>query len=353
MEHIPLAPVIAGSLPLFETLSHFFRLWSIKGLVFLIIYIQRLIRPALPTTRPTLLKSYPCRPKLTNRIFIPPTLEKKGLLPLYIDIHGGGFAFGDPEIDDEFCSAWAKRTGMLVVSLDYRKSPIHRYPVPVHDVIAMALAVIHDRTLPIDKSRVVMGGFSAGGTLALSACQSPELKGIVKAAVPFYPAVDWSTHPSEKFKLRLYKEHVRDSLASVGPAMSWGYIPSTQNRRDPLLSPIYASKDALPRWIFMVAPQYDILTRESRIMMQKLAGIKELTKEQEIEFEVNGYRWSLIMGATHSFTHSFRESKEIQAANAERCERIYSEIYEWLKNGPLAEQKQHPRYSLAEGIATA
>ena len=158
-----LPPIVAGSSPLPELISHFIRLWSIKITVNVFLFLHRLLRPASATVEPTLVKTYPCRPTLRNRIFYPPNWTSDTTVPLYLDIHGGGFAFGDPQLDDEFCSAWAKRTGMLVVSLDYRKSPLYQYPVPVDDIAAVAGAVIDDSSLPIDKTKIVMGGFSAGG----------------------------------------------------------------------------------------------------------------------------------------------------------------------------------------------
>ena len=55
---------------------------------------------------------------------------------------------------------WAKRTNMLVISLDYSKAPLHSFPTAVHDVAALATAVLSDESIPIDKTRVAMGGWS-------------------------------------------------------------------------------------------------------------------------------------------------------------------------------------------------
>jgi len=220
---LDLTPVAMGPSPFFERLRFFLHLWSIKILTSVWTKFLKTFRPGPPSTQPTIVKRYDCRPTLEHRIFFPPSWQTGSLIPLYLDIHGGGFAFLEPFYDDEFCTAWAKRTGMLVVSLDYRKSPTYRFPIPVHDIATVARAVIADDSLPVDKSKVVMGGFSAGGTLALSACQLPELKGLIKAVIPFYPVVDWSVPTGEKFRLRLYRERNTDSLAGIGQALSWGY----------------------------------------------------------------------------------------------------------------------------------
>jgi acetyl esterase/lipase len=55
--------------------------------------------------------------------------------------------------------------------------------MPTYEIGAIAQAVINDDKLPIDKSRVAIGGFSTGGNLATSAAQLPLLRGKIKAAV--------------------------------------------------------------------------------------------------------------------------------------------------------------------------
>lgn len=334
---VDLTPVIAGPSPLLERLVHFLHIWTLKIGTSVLISVYKTVLPGPPETRPTTVKSYACRPTLEHRIFFPPSWEAGSLIPLYLDIHGGGFAFGDPWIDDEFCSFWAKRTGMLVVSLSYRKAPTHPFPIPVQDIAAIAREVIDDEALPVDKSKIVMGGFSAGASLALSACQLPELKGIIKALVPFYPVVDWSTSTADKFKLRLYKERSTDELTAQGQTLSWGYIFPDQNRKDPVLSPIYAAKEDLPKWIFMVAPQHDLLTRESRNMIMQLAGMEKLDGEEEFAFEREGYRWRLAVGVAHAFTHAspIRSKKQLELDKVQ-YDKVRLEIQEWLANGPLA-----------------
>jgi acetyl esterase/lipase len=135
-------------------------------------------------------KNYPCRPHLQNRVFIPKNHKACELLPLYLDIHGGGFAVCDPQFDDESHTILSNRFNLLVISVNYSKSPAVAFPVPTQDVAAIAQAILEDTSLPIDRSRVAIGGFTAGGNLSLSAAQLPELQGKIKAVVPWYPVTD-------------------------------------------------------------------------------------------------------------------------------------------------------------------
>lgn len=166
-------------LPLTHRLNCFIRLWILKFLAYIAYNVVRLVQPPPTSIRPTLVKPYSSRPGLPTRIYYPPNYKSGNLLPLYLNIHGGGFALGDTQQDDEFCTMWAKRTGMLIVSLDYSKAPLHPFPSAVHDIAAVTDAVLADASLPIDKAGVIMGGFSAGANLALCASQLPGLKGAI------------------------------------------------------------------------------------------------------------------------------------------------------------------------------
>ncbi len=328
-------PLLKVTLPFPHRLNCFIRLWLFKFIVYIVISIHRLLYPSDSAFNPTLLRSYPCRPSLQTRIFFPPNYKTGQALSLYFNIHGGGFTVCDPEWDDEFCASWAKRTGMLVVSLDYRKAPLHSFPTPVYDIAAVANAVLEDETLPIDKSKLVIGGFSAGANLALCASQLPGLNGNIKAALAFYPIVDWGAPPEAKLAARPYKGGPKDKLADWAAWIDWGYVSVGQDRRDPLLSPYYAKKEDLPPWIYVIAAQWDMLRLESQEWIHKLADLQDV-KDQEAPFEKGTYKWTMAARLSHGFTHHFGESAEKKAKLEKRCEEYYTEAWSWLKKGPLA-----------------
>lgn len=259
-----------------------------------------------PSGKPTLSKVYPCRPNLKHRIFFPKSYQSGDSLPLYINIHGGGFAMGAPEHDDEFCIFFSNQFNLLVVSINYSLTPQVEFPTPTHDVAAIVLAILSDSTLPIDLSRVAIGGFSAGGNLALSACQLPVLQGKIRAVIPWYAPVDWSVDYDYKLASRPYKRTGDvDGLAAVAPIFNHMYLPAGQDQRDPLLSMVYAKRELLPEWIYAISAEYDMLGDEARRMMASLAGLEQMTENEQLAFEREGgrLRWTLVQGAKHSFTH--------------------------------------------------
>ncbi|KAJ5272432.1 Alpha/beta hydrolase fold-3 [Penicillium angulare] len=332
---IPVLP--KERLSLLHRTNCFLQLWLLKSLAAVYFLVLRLIKPPQPGTKPTVTKRYACRPNLETRIFYPRSYDPahRELLPLYINIHGGGFALCDATVDDPFCSGWADRTGMLVVSLNYRKAPLYPFPTATFDIAEVAKCVLADDSLPIDHSRITIGGFSAGATLALSASQLPGLKGLIKAAVLYYPIVDFSHPPNVKLDSRPYKDGPKESLEKSSWWLDWAYVSVGQNRRDPILSPIYAGKNELPPWIYMIGAQWDMLRLEAQQMIHELAGLEDRgAVEQEEDFEMGTYKWTLARGCPHGFTHESpgrKKGGDNRRKREETTREIYQEAHVWLK----------------------
>ncbi|KAJ3555030.1 hypothetical protein NPX13_g10449 [Xylaria arbuscula] len=322
-------PLLKVRLPFPHRLNCFIRLWAFKILASIVFAIDRFLHPRPAHLCPTLTKYYPCRPNLEVRIFYPPNYKSGDLLPLYLNIHGGAFALCDARQDDDFCIMWARKTGMLIVSLNYSKAPLYPFPTAVFDTGALMEAVLHDDSLPVDRTKVVAGGFSAGGNLALCASQLPAVKGKINAILAFYPIVDWGHPPSYKLASRPYKGGPKDNLEYSSYWFDWGYVSPGQNRRDPLLSPCYAKKDDLPPWIYIIGAEWDLLRLESQIMINELAGRGTLEHQEEY-FEVGTYKWTLARGCAHGFTHHFGQKREKKIRREEKCKPIYEEASKWL-----------------------
>lgn len=332
-QSIPLQPW-----PIGLQIQYFLKLWTLKTVVKVAIGIQRLFLNAPPSERPSLTKAYPTRPKLTNRIFIPRHHEPHNSLPLYIDIHGGGFAIGDPLFDDEYCSHLASTYHMLVISLDYPKAPIVKFPTPTQDIVAIVLSILEDITLPIDHERVVIGGFSAGGNLALSVAQAAQLRGRIHGAVLWYPVTEFVSSSQEKLASRPYRGPKDvDSLAGVLDAFKWGYVKPGQDLMDPRLSVNYARREDLPKWMFFLGAEFDSLCNEAREMVMDVAGLEgEERVAGAYAFEEGTCRWRMARGVPHGFNFPAGQRKVDEEIRIRRRDETYAEIGEWLMSGPFA-----------------
>ena len=56
--------------------------------------------------------------------------------PALVYFHGGGWVIGDLESHDQLCRALANAIPAIVVSVDYRLAPEHKFPAAVEDAIA-------------------------------------------------------------------------------------------------------------------------------------------------------------------------------------------------------------------------
>ena len=122
-------------------------------------------------------------------------------------------------------------------------------------------------------------GWSAGGNLALAAAQLPSLSGRIAAVAPMYPVADFSPPAEEKLPSRQwkpalggYRAQTTDGLMMITGLAEWAYVSQGQNLRDPLLSPVFATREALPQRMFIVAAELDMLAHEAYRLAWSLAG---------------------------------------------------------------------------------
>jgi acetyl esterase len=101
---------------------------------------------------------------LPVRIYTPEGAGPFGALVYY---HGGGWVLGNIAMTDLPCRLLAKASGCLVVSVDYRLAPEHKFPAPAEDCYAAVKWLAENAaSVNCDPSRIAVGGTSAGGNLA-------------------------------------------------------------------------------------------------------------------------------------------------------------------------------------------
>ena len=101
------------------------------------------------------------------RLYLPDNAEKP---PLIIYAHGGGFMQGSLPSWDAMLRELVRQSGVAALSVDYRLSPEHRFPVAFDEVVAMIRLVAREGSgFGIDPARLAVGGDSAGANLALAA----------------------------------------------------------------------------------------------------------------------------------------------------------------------------------------
>ncbi len=129
--------------------------------------------------------------RLTLRRYAPQLVDWQAPQPALLYLHGGGFVIGSTATHDALCRQLAMRSGWMVLSLDYRLAPEHRFPTAFNDSWdALQWLHAHGEMLGVDTQCLAVGGDSAGGTLAAAcalAARDAELP--LALQLLFYPGM--------------------------------------------------------------------------------------------------------------------------------------------------------------------
>ncbi len=209
----------------------------------------------------------------------------KSLRPIHLDIHGGAFIGGLPEANATFCGRLARETGAIVFSTSYRYAPCNTFPAAIDDVDAV-LAYL--RKHAVDKyganpDLITVSGDSAGGNLALATSLSVP-RGVVKASVTFYAAINLRLKPWEKPRPQVPGQSgpAKDPLSFLLPLFD-AYASAAREKEmdNPRLSPYLAKLEDLPQDILLVVPAIDILVHEQLTFAERLRG--EIEREERFK----------------------------------------------------------------------
>jgi acetyl esterase/lipase len=108
---------------------------------------------------------------LPLRVYSPPA-PARGMLPGFVYLHGGGLVAGSLDTHDAIARSLCAASGCRLIAVGYRLAPEARFPAAVEDALAASSWIAaHAAELAIDPQKIVIGGDSAGATLASVVCQ--------------------------------------------------------------------------------------------------------------------------------------------------------------------------------------
>jgi acetyl esterase len=215
-----------------------------------------------------------------------------GVLPGFVFFHGGGWVVGDLDTHDVVCRQIARATRVVVIAVDYRLAPEHRFPCAVDDAwSATTWIAAHTNDLGIDAKRIAVGGDSAGAGLAavvaLMARDSRKLRLALQVLV--YPVVDLRAESAS------YSNYAEGYLLTRA-AMQWyiaQYAPTPEAINDWHGSPLLAP------WVHGVAPaviiaaELDPLVDEGEAYARRLKGARVPVEYHRVDGMIHGF---LTMG---------------------------------------------------------
>ena len=204
------------------------------------------------------------------RLYRPKSAPSATRLPLLVYFHGGGWVIGDIETHHTMCQRICEAGELVVLAVDYRLAPEHRFPAAVDDCwTATVWAAANAASIGADGSRIAVGGDSAGGNLAaVMALMARDRGGAdIGFQLLLYPAVDALANTGSLARNA-------DGYLLTREAMVWfydHYIPDVADRSDWRVSPLRARIFAgLPPAMIMTAG-FDPLLDEGRAYADRLA----------------------------------------------------------------------------------
>ncbi len=205
------------------------------------------------------------------RIYTP---DGNGPFPVLVYYHGGGWVLGTLDTYDSSCRALASTGKHVVVSVDYRLAPEHKFPAASDDSFAAYQWVVKNAaSINGDPKRVAVGGESAGGNLAtVTALQARDKK----VQMPTYQLIVYPV-ANHAFDTESYRQNAtaKPLNADMMKWFSGHYLASPSDAANPYASPLRADLTGLPPATVITAT-IDPLMSEGKAYSDKLeaAGVK-------------------------------------------------------------------------------
>ena len=194
----------------------------------------------------------------------PRSLTQPDTAPICLYLHGGAFAMGGLNSHRDLASQFAQRAQIRLLMVDYRLAPEHPFPAALDDVLAVYRALLAQG---IPAQRLLLGGDSAGGNLALGTAQAIRAQGLAPPAalVLFSPWLDLTGHSPSRQANAASDVMLSQQVLDEAAALYASGLPLDDARLSPLFGPLAGLPPCL-----MVASSAEILIDDARRLKQHL-----------------------------------------------------------------------------------
>jgi acetyl esterase len=217
--------------------------------------------------------------EIAIRIYTP---DGVGPFPIVVYFHGGGWVLRNLDTHDSHCRSIANGAGCVVVNVDYRLAPEHKFPAAPDDCYAATVwTAAHAEEINGDPARLAVAGDSAGGNLAAVISLMARERGGPAMAFQLlvYPITDL------RMQTISYAENAAAPMLTRDD-MIWfrgHYLRGDEDILNPLASPLLAHDlNGLPPALIVTA-EYDPLRDEAELYGQRLeqAGVSAVVRRYE------------------------------------------------------------------------
>jgi acetyl esterase/lipase len=198
--------------------------------------------------------------------------KNTNLWPTILFIPGTAFVGREMAYTDVICAKLAKYSKCQVLLLSHRLAPEYKFPTQYNDMSNLInKLLLHHKKYNINKDKIILVGYSTGGTLAASVIT--KFSSNIKKLILISPLLDLSRSGKK------YQNCERKNKCLPKGFTEWFldlYIPATINRKNPKLSPLWARNLHLYPPTNIVFGSRDVYRGDSEIFIKKLIdnGIK-------------------------------------------------------------------------------
>ena len=210
-------------------------------------------------------------------------------LPAFVYFHGGGHVIGNLDTHDAVARNLCNGGGCIVVSVDYRLAPEHKFPAAAEDAFAaIEWCAAHGAEIGIDPRRMAVGGDSAGGNLAaVAALMARDAGGpAIRLQVLVYPVTDYACDTES------YRTYSDGYGMLDARSMRWfrdHYLRGDADRLDWRAAPLRAGDlSGLPPALVLTA-QCDVLHDEGEAYARRLRAAGGEVDYRDIPGMIHGF----------------------------------------------------------------
>ena len=247
--------------------------------------------------------------EIPARVFTP---DGAGPFPVIVYFHGGGWVIGDKQVYDGGARGLSKQANAVVVSVDYRLAPEHKFPAAWDDALASyKWALANAASIKGDPKKVALAGESAGGNLAMATAIGARDAGLQ------LPAHVLAVYPVAQTSLTTESYNRNANAKPLNRPMIKWFVDKVTNSpadlKDPRVSLVDAKLQGLPP-VTIIAAQIDPLQSDGIMLEAAL-------KKAGVAVERRNYE-----GATHEFfgmAAVVKDAKDAQAYAGQRLKKAF------------------------------